>query len=112
MAKKIGYWAMMVLIILILNASSITWLVYNFVPSPQVPDVSLWDVSVLKNQLQLQPSEYLSVAEKGSIYLFMMFGFACTAGFIRWLFVDTITQVREKAKEKKKELKRFLKDEN
>lgn len=111
MTKKIFYWLMMVMIIVVFNTASIVWLVYNFIPSSQVPEISLWDISILKNQLQLQPNEYLSVGEKGAIYLFMIVGAIISAGFIKWLFQDTIQQVREKAKEKKdKAFKRFNKE--
>lgn len=110
MTKKVFYWLMMILILFVLNAATIAWLVYNFLPS-QVPEISMWDISILKNQLQLSPSEYLSVGEKGAIYLFMVVGAISSAGFIKWLFKDTIQQVREKAKEKKdKAFKKFNKE--
>lgn len=109
MLKKVLYWLMMVIILIILNTSTIVWMVYNFLPSQQVPEVSMWDVSILKDQLNLTPSEYLSVPEKGSIYLFMIVGALSSAGFIKWLFVDTIQQVREKAKEKRNDINKFLK---
>lgn len=111
MIKKMLYWLLMFVILVALNTSSIVWLVYNFVPSPQVHDLSMWDISILKNQLNLLPNEYLSVNEKGCVYLFMIVGIILSILFIKWLFVDTINQIREKTKEKKdKAYKRYRKE--
>lgn len=113
MTKKVFYWIMMIAILIGMNTSTIVWMVYNFLPSPLVPEVSLWDIGILKTQLNLSPQQYLSVAEKGAIYLFMIVGGLCSVFFIKWLFVDTIQQYREKAKQKAKKdksYKRFIKE--
>lgn len=113
MKNKIFWWMLMIFVLILINASSIVWLVYNFIPSQQVPDISLWDLSLLKNQLQLQPSQYLSPSEKGCVYFFMLFGWVASVFFVKWLFLDTINQAREKAKEKRtkdKEFKSFIRE--
>lgn len=113
MKNKIFWWMLMIFVLILINASSIVWLVYNFIPSQQVPDISLWDLSLLKNQLQLQPSQYLSPSEKGCVYFFMLFGWIASVFFVKWLFLDTINQAREKAKEKRakdKEFKSFIRE--
>lgn len=111
MTKKVFYWLMMIAILIALNTATICWMVYNFVPSSVLPDISMWDIGVLKGQLQLAPSQYLSAAEKGAIYVFMVVGAISSFCFIKWLFKDTLQQVREKAKEKKdKAFNKFNKD--
>lgn len=112
MKNKIFWWILMIFILILINASSVVWLVYNFIPSSQVPDVSLWDLGILKNQLQLLPNEYLSPSEKGCVYFFMLFGWVASVFFIKWLFLDTINQSREKSKDKQKDkaLKSFIKE--
>lgn len=99
--KPIGYWLLMGLILIGLNTASVVWLVYNFLPSPQIAELSMWDIGILKSQLDLAPAEYLSVSEKGCIYLFMVVGAIISAFYLKWLFIDTITRFREKAKQKK-----------
>lgn len=115
MKNKIFWWMLMIFVLALINTSSIVWLVYNFTPSQQVPDVSLWDLSILKSQLQLQPNEFLSPSEKGCVYFFMLFGWITSVFFIKWLFLDTVQQARDKAKDKAqkakdKDLKSFIKE--
>lgn len=116
MWKKIGYWFLIFLIIVILNAATICWLVYNYLPSPYMNGLSMWDISILKSQLNLSPSEYLSIPEKATIYLFMIIGAILSACFMWWVFKDTLNQVRERAKETKdkatKVFKRYKKDQD
>lgn len=108
MLSKIGFWVLMVLILVALNTATIVWLVYNFTPfvSAEGFEVSLWDANLFK--AKLSPDQYLSVGEKGAIYLFMVVGGISSAMFVKWLFLDTVKQVREK--KKNKNLKKHLKD--
>lgn len=101
--KKVLYWFLMILILLGINTSSFVWLAYQFVES-KVVGVSYWDVSALKGVpgINLLPNEYFDIYEKGLIYVFMGIGFILSVMFIKWLFVDTVTQIREKQKEKRK----------
>lgn len=111
--RKIGYWLLMLLILIVLNTATIVWLVYQYLPSPQIPDLSMWDISILKSQLNLAPNQYLSIAEKATIYLFMIVGAISSALFLKWLFIDTLTQMRERVKEKSnKTWKKFKKELN
>lgn len=98
----------MVLILCALNTATIVWLVYNYIPFLEIKgiEVSLWDANMFKEYLQ--PDQYLTVAEKGTIYLFMLIGGGSSAGFLRWLFIDTIQQVRKK---KNKEMKKYLNED-
>lgn len=115
MIKGFLFYFLMFLILCMLNTASFVWLVYNFLPSEQVPDLSLWDIGILKSQLNLAPSEYLSVPEKGTIYFFMVIGVIFSIFFVKWLFMDTINRVREKAREKvksAKDWKKFMKESN
>lgn len=113
MWKKIGYWFLIFLIIVILNAATICWLVYNYLPSPEMSSLSMWDISILKSQLNLSPSEYLSIPEKATIYLFMIVGAIISACFMWWVFKDTLHQMREKAKEKaEKTFKKYKKQQD
>lgn len=102
--KKVLYWILMFVILVALNTSSILWLVYQFIPSAVTPDISYWDVSVLAKTLDLQPNQYFSLTEKGLIYAFMGVGVIFSIIFVKWLFVDTLHQIRERAKEKRKEM--------
>lgn len=113
MWRKIGYWFLIFMIIVILNAATICWLVYNYLPSPADNALSMWDISILKSQLNLAPDQYLSIAEKATIYLFMIIGAVLSAFFLWWVFKDTLQQVREKAKEKAtKTFKRYKKQQD
>lgn len=110
MLSKIGFWVLMVLILVALNTSTIVWLVYNFTPFLNVEgiEISLWDANLMKKALDLKPEEYLNVGEKGAVYLFMVVGGISSFMFVKWLFLDTVKQVREK--KKNKNLKKHLKD--
>lgn len=100
----------MILILCGINTSTIVWMVYNFIPSTRGDFISMWDVGVLKNELNLRPDEYLSIAEKGTIYFFMIIGVIVSACFIKWLFTDTIDQYRKKRERKEdKEYEKFKK---
>ncbi len=114
MLSKIGFWVLMVLILVALNTATIVWLVYNFTPFKDY-EISMWDANVLNgitiingDKIQLKPDEYLNIAEKGAVYLFMVVGGISSAMFVKWLFLDTVKQVREK--KKNKNLKKHLKD--
>lgn len=109
MWSKVGYWLLMVLILCALNTATIVWLVYNYIPFADIGngiEVSMWDASMFKSQLS--PDQYLTVAEKGTIYLFMLIGGGSTIGFVRWLFIDTVQQIRKK---KNKEMKKYLNED-
>lgn len=116
MTKKVFWWLMMVAIILLFNTATIVWIVFNFLPvdAPNLPVeyqgvISMWDANIVKKWLT--PDQYLSIGEKGAIYLFMVIGATISMLFVKWLFQDTIQQAREKAKEKRdKAFKKFNKE--
>lgn len=113
MWKRIGYWLLIFLMLVIMNAATICWIVYNYIPSPVDSALSMWDISILKSQLHLATNQYLSIPEKATIYLFMIIGAVMSACFIWWVFKDTLQQVRERAKEKKdKAFKKYKKQQD
>lgn len=97
------YWALMFLILVICNAATIVWIVGNFVWAETVE----W----ANKTYQISWFDQLTNTHKALVYLFMGVGFIMSVCFVKWLFIDTITQLRDKAKEKKKDLyKKFKKE--
>lgn len=102
--NKFLYWFLMIVVLVIINSASVVWVVGNFVwvghidlPNGKEIDISWFDQ--LRN------------THKALVFLFMGVGFIMSVGLIKWLFVDTLTQIREKAKEKKNDLyKKFRKE--
>lgn len=105
--NKFLYWFLMIMVLIIINSASIFWIVANFVWAGE------YETTIGNKVITFSYSYFDTLANthKALVFLFMGVGFVLSVMLVKWLFVDTLTQIREKAKEKKKDLyKKFRKE--
>lgn len=105
--NKFLYWFLMIIVLIVLNSATIFWIVGNFVWAGE----STQEIGNKVITFSYSYFDTLTNTHKALVYLFMGVGFITSFMLIKWLFVDTLTQIREKAKEKKNDLyKKFRKE--